>query len=513
MTDYIIEPIAVIDIGSHSIRLEIAQYDEKGNKEQLNQLEDSIYLGADVFTKGKITSKNIRHTCNILINCAKLMQEYGVTKYKAIATSAVREAVNQDIFINRIKIESDIDVKVLEPSEEIKLIFLAVKDAVSKRFGLQKQNAIICAIGTGSTQLAFIEKGHFKTIQTLNFGTLRLIEEIFNKVSSRKLKESIDPFIENVVDGAIRMAPKSKSDLFIVVGATVRALVNIDRKQAPKQIATMSKKTFEKLLSQISGQTPTKLVEKHHLSDSIALGLEPCCNLLEHFFEITNANKLIIPIINTRDVILRNIIREEAGRPDAFAKEIVSSVKYIGEKHNYDFEHAQAVSNYALDLFDRLKDLHKLGHKSRLLLELAGYLHDVGQFISTRKHHKHSYYIIANSSIPGLSQEDKGMLALICRYHRKSPPKTSHIEYTNLRSDQRVKVCKLASILRVADALDRSHHARIKIKKITSDEQNLNIFLSSNSSDLILESWGVSNKGDMFSDTFGLQIKLIGNDE
>lgn len=510
MSNDIKQPVAVIDIGSHSIRMEIAQFDLKGNKELLNQLDDSIYLGADVFTKGKITSKNIRHACKILSDCAKLMKEYDITKYQAIATSAVREADNQDIFINRIKIESNIDVKILEPAEEIKLNYLAVKDAISKRFGLQKHNAIICNIGTGSTQLAFIENGNFKATQTLNFGTLRLIEEIFSNVSSRKLHETIDPFIENVVDGVIRMAPKNRSDLFVVVGATPRALVNIDRKQAPKIIATVSRKQFEKLSAEISGLKPSELIEKYHLSDSIALGLEPCCNLLEHFFDITNADRLVIPLINTREVIMRDILREESGKPDAFAKEIISATQFIGEKHNYDAIHSASVSKYAVELFDKLKNIHKLGYKARTILELAGYLHDVGQFISTRKHHKHSMYIVENSLIPGLSEQNRKILALLCRYHRKSPPKTSHMDYVNLRTDERVLVCKLAAILRVADALDRSHQNRIKIKRLSfEDDQTMTIHITSKANDITLEQWAVKKKCDMFTDTFGLKVKVV----
>ncbi len=325
MENVLKEPIAVIDVGAHSIKMEIAQFDAQGSKEVLTHLEYSIFLGSDVFTKGKITSKSMRHACKIISDCAALMKEYGVSKYKAVATSAVREALNQDIFINRVKVTSDIDVKILEPTEEMKLIFLAVKDAIEKRFGLQKHNAVICNIGTGSTQIAFIEKGVFRNIQTLKFGTLRLIEEIFTGISSRRLKDSIAPFIENIVESAFKSATESMTDMFIVVGATARALVSIQRDKPPKHIATISRKDFENIFSKVTEMTPAQLVEKYHLSDSIAIGLEPCCRLIEQIFKMISAKSIVIPIINTRDVLLRDIVLEASGEPDRFDEAMITS--------------------------------------------------------------------------------------------------------------------------------------------------------------------------------------------
>ena len=129
----------------------------------------------------------------------------------------------------------------------------------------------------------------------------------------------------------------------------------------------------------------------------------------------------------------------------------------MAEKYHVDLAHAQTVADVALRLFDELRPDHGLGPRHRLLLHVAGLLHEVGGFVSNRSHHKHSYYLIANSEIFGLNRDEIVLAAHVARYHRRSGPKPSHPEYMALPREARVTVNKLAAMLRVADALARGH--------------------------------------------------------
>jgi exopolyphosphatase/guanosine-5'-triphosphate,3'-diphosphate pyrophosphatase len=503
-------PLAIIDLGAHGVRMDIVQVAKTGAIENLENLSYPIFLGSDVFRQGKISFQNMQDCANIFSDFARVMKEYGVTQYKAIATSAVRESSNRDLFINKIKMESGIQLTVLESAEEIKLYFLTVKKAISKKFGLKDHNAIMCSIGTGSTNLAIIEKGNLRSIHTLKFGTMRLIEEISPSFNMKLLKNAIDPAIQSLVDDISTVTPIKKFDLFIVVGATVRALVNIGRENIGKEdIFSVSSKKALKILDNVGDMSPEEMVKTYNISDTIAFGIEPCRNFLTHLLNSVEYDKLVVPSINTKQIVLKDFIRSISGRPDNFDKQIISAVKFIGEKYQYNEKHETAVSNLAVFLFDKLKPLHKLGHKERLYLEIAALLCNIGKFVNFRQHHKHSYYIIKNSPIAGLSAEEQNIIAVITRYHRKASPKEYHPEYISLSPEQKILVCKLASILKIADSLERPHTEKINISKVCYDDEKLEIVVS-NRSDLSNELWMVKSKCGLFTETYGMEIILTG---
>ena len=159
-------------------------------------------------------------------------------------------------------------------------------------------------------------------------------------------------------------------------------------------------------------------------------------------------------------------------------------------------------------LFDQLQDLHGLEKTARLLLEVAAWLHDIGTYIHSSSHHKHSQYLVSNAEIFGLHKEDINIISNVVRYHRKSLPKPSHMEYTLLPRENRIIIMKLASILRVADALDKGHRQRVTDFKVEKREQEL-VIRSSHHGDLSIERYGLAQKADMMEEVFGFRVVLV----
>lgn len=104
-------------------------------------------------------------------------------------------------------------------------------------------------------------------------------------------------------------------------------------------------------------------------------------------------------------------------------------------------------------LFEKLQPIHGMGHRELVMLKVASLLHKTGLFINNQAYHKHSYYIILNTELPGLTLEERRMIAMIARYHRKSIPKQQHPDYMALPPDRRAVINKLAAILRLACGL------------------------------------------------------------
>jgi exopolyphosphatase/guanosine-5'-triphosphate,3'-diphosphate pyrophosphatase len=186
---------------------------------------------------------------------------------------------------------------------------------------------------------------------------------------------------------------------------------------------------------------------------------------------------------------------------------VIQSAHVVAQKYLIDTAHAEQTRALAVQLFDRLANEHQLGQRHRMLLEVAAILHEVGMFVSSRAHHKHSLYLIAHSEILGLTQDELAMVANIARYHRRSRPKPSHTEYMTRPREQRMIVNKLAALLRVADALDISRTQRIDGFESRIDNNGLIISVKTHG-DLTLEERSLAEKGDMLLDIYGLDVRL-----
>jgi exopolyphosphatase / guanosine-5'-triphosphate,3'-diphosphate pyrophosphatase len=180
----------------------------------------------------------------------------------------------------------------------------------------------------------------------------------------------------------------------------------------------------------------------------------------------------------------------------------------VAQKYRTDLAHAQHTRMLAARLFDELAGEHRLRDRHRLLLEVAALLHEIGAFVSSRAHHKHSYYLIANSEVLGLTQDELVIVANVARYHRHSRPKPSHPEYMSMSREARLVVNKLAALLRVADALDVSRTQSIRDFRCRIDNHHGFVISVSAGLDLILERRSLAEKADMFLDIYGLDVYL-----
>jgi exopolyphosphatase/guanosine-5'-triphosphate,3'-diphosphate pyrophosphatase len=179
----------------------------------------------------------------------------------------------------------------------------------------------------------------------------------------------------------------------------------------------------------------------------------------------------------------------------------------LGRKFNFDEAHSMRVAHLCRQLFRALQEDHHLEPRYEVILYIAAVLHEIGLFISNASHHKHSLYIINNSEIFGLSRKDVRLVALVARYHRRASPKPNHPYYATLDRESRVVVAKLAAILRVADALERSHSRRISEIRCKREPGRLVITVPK-VDDLSLEQLALAQKGSLFEETFGLKVLL-----
>ncbi len=470
--------MATIDVGAHAARMLIAQVKQNHSFDVLENLTQPVPLGSEVFTSGAISAKSINLLCEIFQNFRDKMDEYGVTLYKAIGTSAVREALNSEIFLERIKHASGINLKIFEGSDGARLDYLTVDKDIRPEFDFDSKRMLIADIGAGACQISGYDKGQICFTETIRVGTLRILEEIATNVSPGGMRRTLGPFISKSFSELEHMSYDLKSDGLVAMGSSVRTLAELAGKADPKQrVFKLRRKNFEELYSAVTEQN-TQNTENNSYAENIKKteqtgAIAPCCLILDHLFKLTNASELLIPMTATKDALLLDFISETLDKHDYFTPQILALAKHTASKYKCLNAYSESVVKYAEELFKKTESLHGLSYKELLLLKLAAYLHHVGLFIDNKGYHKHSYYLISSTDFPGITEGEREIVALTARYHRKAFPKPSHIEFTAMNTDQRCIVNKLSALLRLACGMAGTYEMfkkfSLKIKAETVD--------------------------------------------
>ncbi len=185
--------------------------------------------------------------------------------------------------------------------------------------------------------------------------------------------------------------------------------------------------------------------------------------------------------------------------------EQIDSVMEFAESYNYEQSHAKQVTKLALIIFDDLKKLHKMSANEKFLLHCGSLLHDIGWINGQKAHHKTALNLIVNAANLPFDLQQRTMIGLIARYHRKALPETSHKYFCDLKESQRHVISSLASILRVADGLDRSHMNLINDLHCTFDDDKITIKLFTNGS-AEPEISSASKKSDLMQQLFNKEV-------
>ena len=178
---------------------------------------------------------------------------------------------------------------------------------------------------------------------------------------------------------------------------------------------------------------------------------------------------------------------------------IFSKAVALGEPFGLEVAHAAQVSRLALDLFDQLQPLHRMGNTERIWLRAAALLHDVGKAQNPREHHKVARDIIINSPELPFRWEERLLIALIARYHRGPLPRDGHAYYCDLDPEARNDVRKLAALLRLADSLDKGRSGLVAGLRCTIRPQSVLIGVESRD---LLSIGKVMSKADLFQRVF-----------
>lgn len=502
--------VAAIDIGSNAIRMVIAEVYGDGRIEPLERLHRAVRLGQDTFRRGRLGGQSMRAALAVLKDFQKLLQLFRVEMVRAVATSAVREASNADVFLDRIFIATGLQVEVIDTSEESRLTVSAVRQALGGVVGDGQGETLIADVGGGSTLLTLLQGAEIITSQSLRLGAIRLQESLATaeeppQVSAELLRSHIGNVI-SVVQGSL---PVDAASTFVAVGGDARFVARqVGKSAESSELTTVDNADFDRLVEKCVRFTAEDLSRRHGLPFADAETLIPALLVYHALLHRTRAAQMIVSHASMRDGLLLELAQHVTGKQDdSLLAGIIHSAVTLGEKYHADPVHGENVADLSVRLFDALHADHGLGPRYRLLLRIAALLHEIGGYVSNRSHHKHSEYLIANSEIFGLGRAEIAVVAQIARYHRRSGPRAAHSAYMALPRESRVVVNKLAAILRVADALARGPARKMRELRIEREGDEL-VLTVRGPVDLILERHALAAKGDLFDEVYGMKVRL-----
>jgi len=502
-------PLAVLDMGASAIRLVVAEAVAGQPPRVLEEASRGVLLGKDTFTSGRLGAATIEATLKALEGFRRIMDTYGVVRYRAVATSAVREAVNRDTFLDRVRLRTGLDVEIIDGSEENRLTYMAVREVLRDHEALTAGDSLLVEVGGGSADTSFLRKGQPVYSGTYALGSIRMRQSLASWGGGHEQRmRLLRRHLQNVVVDIRREMPLREAKQFITLGGDARfAAAQVAGRDVPdKGFLTVPKDPFLALCEQLLGDDVETLVERYRLPITEAETLVPALLAVRELLLETQAEELVVPDASLRAGLLLDMVRgEEAQGIEDLSRQVLLSAEALGEKYRYDAKHAKQVAHLATRLFDELKSEHGLAGRDRLLLEVAALLHDIGIYVNLRGHHKHSQYLLSVSEIFGLSRDDMAIVSNVARYHRRATPNKSHLPYMALDSDTRVLVNKLAAILRVANALDADHLQKVRDVRVVKEEEGWALEVEG-AGDLTMERLAALARSDQVTEVFGRKV-------
>jgi len=512
--------IAALDIGSNSIHLVVVETDHEKPFRVLARGKEVVRLGRSTARDRKLSNAAIDRAVACIRKFRLRAQTYGAQEFIAVATSAVREAANRQEFLSRVAEETGVHVELLSGIEEARLIALAV--SVEKRTRA-KQHSLILDIGGGSTELAVTRNGEPALLISLKLGAVRLTEQFITSdpVSDKQLRRLRSELREVIA----QRAPEIEEvgfDICYGTSGTINALSGMmirrhleaahghpTREQVDAPLMLDDLRTLNQELAALSMAERAKIPGLNAArAEIIVAGGQ----LLEALLETIGVTELTACNWALREgIVIAQLARyaeSNAGSPARLERDpSLRGTLALAEHYQADLKHARRVAHLSQQLFDALRPLHLLGGEHRRLLTAAALLHDIGYFVSHTSHNKHSAYLIQHSEMTGFTASEVAIIANTARYHRTSLPKAKHPYYAALPPEDREMVQKLASLLRVADALDHDHSGRVRSLSCEVNETVVSLTAHcSRESDTAR--WRVEERGNLFQEVFGRRIEL-----
>ena len=507
--------LAAIDIGTNSFHLVVVKIKDSTRFEIVTQDKEVVRLGSgssdmkmlkpDAMDRGIDTLRRFRQ-----------IAEISQAPIRAVATSAVREALNKEDFIRRASEEAGVAIQVISGFEEARLIYLGVLQALP----IFDKKILLIDIGGGSTEFLIGKEGEVIEANSLKIGAIRMTNRFLGedpidlksvKQCRQYVKAYLNPMTREVRKHGFESAVGSSGTIL-----NIAQMVQVMRQETPTRHLSNFLFTRSELAEVVKTLVKADTLKKRQKIEGLDAGRVDIilggAIILEQAFEEMKIEAMTVSSFALREgVIFDSLQKAREGVIHHLSDIRYKGVIHLAESCSYEREHAEQVTRLSQMLYDQLIDRLQLADINREYLEAASLLHNVGFFISHSQHHLHSYYLIRNSEyLTGFTDREIEIISQTARYHRKSNPKQKHAEFARLGSEDQKIVRKLASILRITDPLNRTRSNLVRKIQCESVENTLLIHLDVvPGSDPSLEVFSAESRKDLLEEVLGMTVEII----
>jgi exopolyphosphatase/guanosine-5'-triphosphate,3'-diphosphate pyrophosphatase len=508
--------LGAIDAGSNAIRFVVAEL----TPTELVRIEAErmpVRLGHGAFTRGDLDPHVIDQAVAAFVHFRQRFDFHGVTIYRAVATSAVRGASNREVLLHRLYHEAGIELEVIEGEEEARLVRKATIYAIGSAFpsipalapaGGPALRAIL-DLGGGSLE---VNLSHGSTWRgyTLPVGTVRLLEtfgltDAIGEAEAGMVRRYTATLMHTITRGA------NGNGIAAATGGNAEALAKIVGDGHPTT-PSFEVVALEKALPEIVSATVEQRMDRYGVKRDRAEVLGIAGLVFATAARQLGISKLISPGVGVREAVLLELAetaREEQQRAEgAHDKALLTAARAFANRVDHDTTHGEHVRLLSRALFHQLRDVHGVPDDKGVLLEVAALLHDVGEVVNPRGHHKHSEYMIREGRIPGLDDTSRELVALMARTNRKDAARARElISQSQLPKELRSQCRKLSALLRIADSLDSQHRSRVE--QVVATRMGDAIVL-----DLVVrdgpsrDDSQLLRKADLFREEIGMELRV-----
>lgn len=471
---------AAVDIGTNSFHLLVAAVDDSGSFEVLTTEKENVRLGEAPGDIKELEPDAIERGVAALQRFAAIARSFDAD-IVAVATSAVREADNGADFVRRAAGEAGVHIDVISGMEEARLIHLGVLQALP----VFDSQILVIDIGGGSTEMLIGRAGETLVARSVKLGHLRLTQRFFpGGVIADGAIDACRDYVRAYLVSAVTAVKPHGFETAVGSSGTATAIGELIRLRNHGETGNAGLDTvidaqgLRTLIDDLAASpTPAERLEMvPGLSAKRADVIVAGAILLDELFLAYGIDRMLTSPYALREGVLLDRTDGVEGGVERLSNLRRDSLLRMVAAFDEDEDHVRHATTLALQLFDQLAPLHLMGGFERELLEAAGLLHNVGVFVSHASHHLHSYYIIRNSDrLTGYTEREVEIIAMVARYHRKSSPKSAHERFVALSVDDQVRVRWLASMLRIAIALDRTRAGLVQAVSVTTSDSAVHI--------------------------------------
>lgn len=491
---------AAIDIGSYEVGMKIYELSRSKGMKALDSITHRLELGKEAYAAGKISVEKIDSLCRLLLSFKEIMAGYQVDAYRACATSAMRETKNSVIIQDYLEKKTGLKIEILSNSEQRFLDYKSIASSENEFNRIIQKGTAIVDVGGGSVQISLFDKDRLISTHNIRIGNLRIRERLS---SFEKNVTHIEKIIEEMVSSDLASCKK----MYLKDREIKNLIVVGDNLNDVAKVSSMTSEEFRKLYELVTEYSIDEAAEKLDVHAESIYMLIPSLVIHKWFIEECGVETVWIPGLDLSDGMAYEYGQQnkiiKAGHD--FEEDIIASARNMAKRYMCSKNHIRMLEELSLEIFDKTKKLHGMDARKRLLLQIAAILHGCGKYISLANVAECSYSIIMATEIIGVSRREREIIANIVRFNTQDFNYYEKVESSaGITKEDYLTVAKLTAILRVANALDRSHKQKFRNVRITLKDENLVIAVDT-AEDISLEQGLFGDKADFFQEVFSVR--------